>query len=200
MLNTTYHYTRSQRSSVKLISSAQLSSAAQRTPILPIRTRHRQQAYNTAQGNQLCTSTSWQHEFASCIKSWAFSSCPLHICCILPCASVAVGVSRPRNGALVSNTVCTSYRYLILCKKWRFKFKKKNVRLGLGQETRLNLGIKIGNTRTAARKETGAIDPHIKSESVASGACQQNREIHNNILPAVYSCTAVHQLEHTWYH
>ena len=48
--------------------------------------------------------TSWHHyQLAIRAKqSRASSSCPLYICfkCILPCASVAGGVSRPRSGVV----------------------------------------------------------------------------------------------------
>ena len=56
---------------------------SQITRVLPIRPRHRQQAHSVAQGNQLCTSSSWRYQIAikSCTKSRASSFCPLHICC-----------------------------------------------------------------------------------------------------------------------
>ena len=55
-----------------------------------------------AQGNQLCSSSSWHYQVTSCAESWA-SSDPL-TCCVPPCASEAGGVSRPRSVALVHNT------------------------------------------------------------------------------------------------
>ena len=49
------------------------------TPILPIRTWHRQQAHSTTQGNLLCTSSSWHYQTAVRTKSWASSFCPRYM-------------------------------------------------------------------------------------------------------------------------
>ena len=49
------------------------------TRILPIRTRHRQRAHNTLQGNQLCASSSWHYQIARCTKPRASSFYRLNI-------------------------------------------------------------------------------------------------------------------------
>ena len=63
--------------------------------------------HSTTQSNLLrTTSSSWHDQFGVSTKSCASSFCPLFSCfsCILPCASVAGCISRPRSGALVSPT------------------------------------------------------------------------------------------------
>ena len=47
-------------------------------PVLSIRAWHRQQAHCTAQSNQLCASSSWHCQIASCTKPWAYF-CPLNM-------------------------------------------------------------------------------------------------------------------------
>ena len=49
------------------------------TRIPPITTWHRQQAQSTAQGHELCRSSSWHYQIVGCTKSWASSFCPLPI-------------------------------------------------------------------------------------------------------------------------
>ena len=69
---------------------ANYTRAAGQNMTSPTSTQH-----SIAQGNQLCTSSFWHYQIDSYTKSWASSFCPLHICCILPCAIIASGPRQP---------------------------------------------------------------------------------------------------------
>ena len=65
----------------------------------PTSTQHT--AHSTAQSNQLCTGSFCHYQIASGTNHGLLVSTPFIFSCILPCASLAGGVSRPRSGALV---------------------------------------------------------------------------------------------------